>query len=230
VAKKPKNGARQKRARAYVRRLVKAGIVDPKTFNRGPGGKLTRSGVERAELLWDRLAEVVGNPTERPFHIYRPRSKANLRKAEQAVGINVSRLKGVKGVPIPVPRNAKPERIRFTKHGFSVHFQSGPVRKVEKRAFDPERLIRDPAGIGRRLEQTVPEHAAIVVRTGAGIVSPLEHGETLDQTLTRLTTRYGNWRQFLSGVEIIHPLNGDRPSRKERRRRQGRVRARRKSR
>lgn len=204
--------ARLRGVESRFRRLREAGIIDPDAFPRRRDGKLTQKAADRIETLYDRVGALIANPKRRPFHTYKPRKAGNLARAARAEGLEISRLKGVRGVPIPRPSGSRVERVRFRKDGsFRLDFREGaPVSRFVFIPADPAQLATRPREYGNAIVARYRPDAARV-RTGPGFVNPEEHGEDLGDTLDRLTNEYrvdlvgpdAAWPQWLTGVELI---------------------------
>lgn len=193
---------------SHFRRLQRAKIIDPDQFPRRKDGKLTQGAARRIERLWDRVGPLIANPRFRPFHTYVPRrdKRLRLREAARNTGLDVAGLKGVRGIPIPVPAGTPVERVRFSRTrqgGFSLRFGEGsPVRSFRFLPTDIPRYLRDPAAYGRALA-TATRNQAVRIRTGAGFFDPLLHGMSLPEAYAFLAETYSDSDEWLTGLEVL---------------------------
>lgn len=193
----------------HFRRLAKAGIIDPQAFARKRDGNLTKASERRIEKIWDRVGGLIANPEARPFHTYKPRAQKQFRLARAAGASGISRdfgrIKGVRGIPIAIPKGVKVERVRFDKRvGFGLRMARGAlIRSFRFVPFQKGRLIKNPREYARQLNARFAAAGAVRIRTGAGFYNPEEHGQTLGAALVALAESYDDSDEWLAGLEVV---------------------------
>ena len=184
--------------------------------------------------IYDRLGGLISNPVDRPFHTYKPRKRANLLRAEKVAGVQVSRLKGVRGIPLIVKQGGKKPRVRLMKDAIAIEYDGkGLVGRTLAIDFDQKRLASDPERylneLARKYKITREsiELGGVSLRTGSASLglAGLE-GDTFADTVMGLMARYPRisnaspdrtpYNEWLIGVTITK-LNGSKPKRKAKR-------------
>lgn len=124
--------------------------------------------------------------TARPFQVYRPKSKANLKKAQQFAQ-HEKQLPGLKVAFIPTDGKNK-ARVRFSKKGeIAVSSDHVTTRIV---SLDPNQLLKNPAEYVKRRIRNRKEKSYTVLAGRYEIPVGLNKA-TVPDYVARLTAKYG---------------------------------------
>jgi hypothetical protein len=179
------------------------------------GKTLTAKARRKVERLWDQLGPHVAAPAARPFHVYRPRSKAGRERVARLLGLDPKKVRGVRAFPVPVVAGAGRARVRITREGLDVTYRvkrrrgkrrvGRAIRRTREILLEPDDLLapaRSPRL--RRADREQAKGHAVRLRTGPGHWSPLEHGHaTISGGVAYLTESYEDADDWLEAIEIV---------------------------
>ena len=125
--------------------------------------------------------------TARPFHVYRPRTKKHLKKAQEYAQ-HETHLPGLKVAFIPT--SGKKPRIRFNKGGNIVVSTDHVTTRILK--LDTKKLIEDPVGHVNQVVERDPVAKRFSILCGRYEIANSYDRATVGLTVARLTARYDN--------------------------------------
>lgn len=169
----------------------------------------------RIARLWDQVGPHVAAPETRPFHVYRPRSKAGRERAARLIGLTPKAARKLRAFPIPIVAGAGKVRVRVTDQGLDVTYTikrrrgkrtvGRTVRRTREILLTPADLLA-PQRSARvaRADKAQGEGSAVRLRTGPGHWSPLEHGHaSVAEGIAYLTESYEDANEWLDAIEIV---------------------------
>jgi hypothetical protein len=179
-----------------LERITRAGLIKaPKLTKRG---ELRAPDAKKIAKLWDEWGGIIADPDNRPYHVYRPRSRKNLVRAAKQFG---SSYRGIRAIPIPVPTGRK-ARVTVTSDGLSLKYSGGIIRSVEFIS------IAQAANRAHEMEKKGLD-VEVRLQTGKGTWSPSEHGMSLAEGIKYLRERYSKTSgEWLNGAQLI-AINDD---------------------
>lgn len=142
--------------------------------------------------------------TARPFHVYRPRKKERLKKAQE-FGQHEKQLPGLKVAFIPSNGKDKP-KIHFNSAGDIVATTEHITTRVL--SLDTFELIKDPVGHVKSVIAKDKKAKRFTVLCGRYEIPVSQSRATIPEFVARLTARYdneaannyhGNWLHGLAG-------------------------------
>lgn len=137
--------------------------------------------------------------TARPYQVFRPRSKAHLKKAQEFAQ-HEKQLPGLKVAFIPVSNPKKKTKIRFNKKGELIA-ENDHVR-TRFLEFDIDKLIADPVGHAQELIDSDPSGKAFSILAGRYEIANTYDRSRLPVWVGRFAEKYssedqnnyfGNW-------------------------------------
>lgn len=141
--------------------------------------------------------------TARPYHVYRPKSKARLKKAQE-FGQHEHQLPGLKVAFIPT--SGETPRIRFNKAGDIVATTKHVTTRVL--SLDTDELINDPIGHVKSVIQKDKEAKRFTVLCGRYEIPVSQSRATIPEFVARLTARYDNEAANNFHGKWLHGLAG----------------------
>jgi len=124
--------------------------------------------------------------TARPFHVYRPRNKTHLKKAQKLAG-------HPSGFPLFkvafIPTSGEPVKIKWTKSGMKI---VGKFVTSEPLLFDPFRLVENPEAEVNRTTALAPKAKQFSIMCGEHLIPQTESRNNVPREVNRLTAKYAN--------------------------------------
>lgn len=127
--------------------------------------------------------------TARPYQVYRPRTKAHLKKAQEFAQ-HEKQLPGLKVAFIPVSNTKKKTKIRFTKKGELIT-ENDHVR-TRFLEFDPMQLIENPVEHAKAIVAKDPAGKAFSILAGRFEIPNTYDRELLPIWVGRFAEKYSN--------------------------------------
>lgn len=146
---------------------------------------LTKYQKRRIKQYWDEINQL----TARPYQVYRPKSKAHLKEAQQFAQ-HGKRLPGLKVAFIPIANPKKKTKIRFTKAGKLIT-ETDHV-STQALEFDMTKLIKDPFGHTNDVIKQNTHAKAFSITADQFEIPQTYSRETIANGVLKMAMKYSN--------------------------------------
>lgn len=151
------------------------------------------------DRIWGLVGSTVNNPISKPFHVYRPRKRANFKQAAELLGVGaLTRAKGVKAIPIASPRGGKIRRVRLEKDRIAIDYRTPGIQRQYILAVKPVDVVRNLDAVVKRALATGAKSFALKVGGGRVFTT----AENLASQLSNLSS-YPDFDKFFGGIEAV---------------------------